>query len=145
MDILNLIDKDIWGVDPFFHTANKIFNKPGGHDIKIDLIEHVDHFTIKANLPGVTVDCIRVNFDLVRHTLNISVVENMEKSEVASGDVHFRERSSFLTSRIIPFKQGSVDVTDIGAKYEDGVLELNVKKINEGINDKNQFVEVKVT
>lgn len=146
MDVLSLIDKDIWGIDPFFHTANKMLNKTGIHDIKIDLIEHADRFEVKANLPGVSPECIKTTFDLMRNTLTISVNRFEEKNTAGSGEVppsvHFRERSSFSLSRVIPFKHGSVAGEKITAKHDNGVLELTLPKTND---DRKQVLDIKIS
>lgn len=145
MEALGLIDRDIWGVDPFFHTAAKLLNKPSAGGIKVDLIEHTDHFDIKADMPGFTKENVNVDYDSRRDTLTISVQQTTE-SDVAHdipGLMHFKERSEIKSSRIIPFKHGSVDPGQIVAKYENGVLTVKLnKRVETDHEDENLSIKI---
>lgn len=146
MDVLGLIDKDIWGIDPFFHTANRALNKAGGHDIKVDLIEYEDHFNIKVSLPGVPAECVKVKFDTTKSTLTVSVDQTIEREREAEppGNVHFRERSSFSTCRVIPFKHGSVVHESITAKCNDGLLTINIDKVKDSGQENAHVFDIKI-
>lgn len=131
MEALGLIDRDIWGVDPFFHTAAKLLNKPSAGGIKVDLVEHVDHFIVKADVPGFTKENVKVDYDSKRDTLTISVEQTTEREGEdvgVPGLMHFKERNEIKSSRVIPFKHGSVEPSQIEAKYEDGVLSVTLNK-----------------
>jgi HSP20 family protein len=145
MDVLGLIDRDIWGIDPFFHTTNRILNKADGHDIKVDMIEYEDHFTVKVNLPGVPSEYINVKFDTAKFTLTISVDQNTEREAEAPVNVHFRERSSFCTSRIIAFEHGSIKPESVVAKSSDGLLTINVDKVAVVGPQNSHVIDVKIT
>lgn len=132
MDVLGFIERDIWGVDPFFNTTGRYSN-----GIKIDLIEHTDHFQLKADVPGVTTENIRVVYDLKRDTLYIHSDQTTESKKTCDqGIMHFNERNEVSSCRMIPFKHGIVDHSKIEAKHEDGVLQVTLKKYS--IDDSNK-------
>lgn len=144
MDSLGLIDRDIWGVDPFFHTAAKLLNKPSSGGITIDLVEQVDHFDVKANLPGFAKENVNVEYDSRRDTLTISVQQTSEREreDPNTGITHFKERSEIKSSRVIPFKHGSVDPNSIDAKYENGVLAIKLSKRIDLEDNKNLSIKI---
>ena len=123
MESIGLIDRDIWGVDPFYHTATKIFNKP----IKIDLEELPDRFYLRADVPGLDKGGVTVEYDSNRDTLTIIVVGDVITNN-APGLIHFKERDDVGSTRVIPFQRGVVDKDGIDAKCNNGVLTITLNK-----------------
>ncbi len=92
----------------------------------IDIVEEKDHYTIKADLPGMNQKDIKVELD--EGVLRISGERNEEKKE-QDKDNHYRyyERSfgSFERRFVLPRE---VKEDAIEAKYENGVLKITIPK-----------------
>ncbi len=145
MDVLSLIDKDIWGIYPFFHTAHRMLNKAEGHDIKVDLVDYEDYFNIKFSLPGVPSDHITVTFDTAKLTFTVVVAQLAERPHAPPANFHFRERPCFSTTRNMHLKHGSVKPESVVAKTNDGLLVINVEKVAGTEQDNSHVFDVKVT
>ena len=90
----------------------------------VDIHETEDSYVVKADLPGMNKDDIKV--DLRDNTLTISGEKKFE--EKASKDNYIRmERAygTFVRSFTLP---PNVDAQKIQAKFKDGVLELTLPK-----------------
>lgn len=121
---------DVWGVEPFFHTAGKLLNKPNSGDIKVDLIEQDTQFVLKVNLPGVAKKDVELKYDTHRDTLTINVSVDLATAPTVTDIIHFKERKLIpSTSRVIPFQHGTVDSTTMKAANVDGVLHVTVQKV----------------
>src|SRR5262245_40180819 len=93
--------------------------------LKIDVAEHNGAFKVKAEIPGVKKEDIQVNVD--GDQVSISTEVKQEK-DVKEGErlVH-SERYYGKASRA--FRLGyEIDEAKVQAKYNDGVLELNLPK-----------------
>jgi len=90
----------------------------------IDLSETKDAYVIKADLPGVSKDDVKVT--LVENVLTITGERKTEK-EVKDQNLHRSERAfgTFTRSFRLP---GPVAGDKIKASYKDGVLMLDVPK-----------------
>ena len=92
--------------------------------IALDVVEEKDQYVIKADLPGINKEDIKVSVEN-----GILTIEGERKSETEDKDkqVHRVERSygRFLRSLNLG---NNVDSSKIHASYKDGVLQLNVPK-----------------
>lgn len=105
---------------------------------KVDITESSEGYAIKADLPGMTKDEIRVNVEEGVLTLSGEKRREIEKSD--RQDYYHFERSygAFSRSFTLPTH---VDSTHIEARYVNGVLEINLKKTEES---KPKAIEIKV-
>ncbi|MGC9132857.1 MAG: Hsp20/alpha crystallin family protein [Nanopusillaceae archaeon] len=90
----------------------------------MDLIDEGDKYAIELDLPGV--DKKDIDISVVDHSLKITAkrkVENKEKGE----DYIRAERISSGYQRIISLPE-DVDMDNIKAKYENGVLRIEIGK-----------------
>lgn len=95
--------------------------------IKIDLSEDDDAYTVKAELPGVSKDDIKIEID--GKQVSISAEVKREKEE-KKGKITLRsERYHGMQYRSFTLGQ-YVDDSKAEAKYQDGVLELKLPKKN---------------
>lgn len=129
---MNLIPRDTWldmdkVFDNFFAPARylnpdeKAFFTP-----HVDIVEKDDHFEIKADLPGVKKEDVKVSLE--NGVLTIEASHNEEKTEEKNGKVIRKERRTgqFLRS----FSLGSnVHDNDIKASFTDGVLTIAAPKV----------------
>ena len=93
----------------------------------LDIFEKNDRFIVKAELPGMKEDDIDVS--VVGDTLTIKG-EKKSEEEINEEDFYHLERTygSFMRSISLP---SNVNADKIEAKYEDGVLEVDLPKIAE--------------
>lgn len=99
-----------------------------------------DAFCVKADLPGMPKDAIKVDVD--GDVLSIEAAREEEKTEAGGGDtVHRRERVATWAKRSLRLPT-SADTGSVDAKYEDGVLQLTIPKKKEE-KERKRKVEVK--
>lgn len=95
--------------------------------VALDVIEEKDQYILKADLPGIKKEDIKVSLED-----NILTVEAERKSEAESQDKKFHriERTYGRYQRSLNLG-ANVDASKIKANYKDGVLELTVPKAEE--------------
>ncbi len=106
----------------------------GGHPTKaavtgvwqpaVDIYEEKDHYTVKAELPGVKSGDIKVS--LTDNTLTLSGERKTEHEEKHEGYHRFeRSYGKFSRSFRLP---SEVNADKVKAKHKDGVLEVEIPK-----------------
>jgi HSP20 family protein len=90
----------------------------------MDLVESDDRFVLRADLPGLTEDDIRIEFE--DRTLTISGERKSEHEENGNG-YHRVERAFGSFSRSLTLPQG-VDPEAVTASFDRGVLEVSIPK-----------------
>ena len=90
----------------------------------VDLVDEGDHFTIKADLPGVKKDEIKLKVNKNSVTIR---AETKKEREEKKKNYYYNERTSSSYFRDIPLPSEVLPDT-AEAKFEDGTLEINVKK-----------------
>jgi HSP20 family protein len=91
----------------------------------IDIIEHDDNYSIEANLPGFTKKDIKI---AVEENELIIEAQHEEKKEEKKGSYCRCERYKGNYRRVLTLSD-HIDKDNIEAKYEDGVLKINIQKI----------------
>jgi len=90
-----------------------------------------DKFQIKADIPGVTKQDIKLNVDGDVLSLSVQKAEQkQDKKEEANWKYHRTERSSTFVRRSLRLPEHA-DLSKISAKYTDGVLAVDVPKSTE--------------
>lgn len=93
-------------------------------DVALDVVEEKEQYVLKADLPGINKEDIKVSLEN-----GILTIEGERKSEAEDKDkqVHRIERSygRFVRSLNLGTR---IDDSKIRASYKDGVLQLNVPK-----------------
>jgi len=92
--------------------------------ICMDVAETEHDYQIKADIPGVQKDQIKVSVDGKQVSINVQVAE---EKKVDDGGLFYRERSYGQQYRNFVLPQ-EVDDSQAQAKYEDGVLLLTLPK-----------------
>jgi len=93
--------------------------------IKIDVEEADDRFVVKADMPGVAKEDIRVDVD--GNMVSIAAEVRREKTEKKEGKVLRSERSVGTMTRAFTLPT-EVDFAKAEAKYAEGVLVLTLPK-----------------
>jgi len=114
--------------DPFFRIGRMADDSNlGMWNPAVDLYEKDDHFMIKAELPGVDKNDIKI--DLKDRLLTLSG-ERTYDNEVKEENYYRRERSYGKFQRAFTLPT-DVDSDKIKADFKDGVLEIEVPKPEE--------------
>ena len=114
--------------DPFFRIGRMDDDSAMGMwNPVVDLYEKDDHFMIKAELPGVDKNDIKI--DLKDRLLTLSG-ERTAENEIKEENYYRRERSygKFQRAFALP---ADVDSDKIKAEFKDGVLQIEVPKPEE--------------
>jgi HSP20 family protein len=134
-------------IDDMFERYNRAIGWPyrgrqevmasGEWSPRVDIAETDNEFTIKAEIPEIKKEDVKVTVD--NGVLNIRGERKQEKEE-KNKKFHRIERyyGSFSRSFTLP---GNVDETKIEASFKDGMLNLQIPKVEEA---KPKAIEVKV-
>ena len=109
----------------FFGAHNPLYGKNAKNLMKTDISEKENGYEIAVDLPGFKKD--EINLDIKDGYLTITAQKGLDKDEEdKKGYVIRRERYAGVCQR--SFFVGDIKPEDIKAKYEYGVLTINVPK-----------------
>jgi HSP20 family protein len=91
----------------------------------MDLVEHEDSYVLHADLPGLSEDDVKIEFE--ENVLTVSGERKTEKREERKGGYVRVERASGVFARSLTLPAG-VDAENIKASFANGVLEIRVPK-----------------
>ena len=125
--------------DPFFD----LFFQPEKRTnhrylMSTDILDKKDHYEMKVNLPDVKKEDLNVSLE--NGYLIIEVNVNTDKQEKEE-DYILNERSCGTYSRRYYVGQ-DVEMKDISGKLENGLLTLNIQKVNEEAVKKSHQIEI---
>jgi HSP20 family protein len=106
----------------FWHPA--MFEDKEGMELKLDLAEDEKNYVVRADLPGVKKDDIRIDID-GNHVSISAQVQNAKEEK--KENVVYSERYEGKVFRSFTL-DCNVDESKAQAKYADGVLELTLPK-----------------
>ena len=111
--------------DNFFGAHNPLYGKHAKNLMKTDINEKENGYEIAVDLPGFKKD--EINLDLRDGYLTITAQKGLDKDEEdKKGHVIRKERYAGVCQR--SFFVGDIKTEDIKAKYDAGVLTINVPK-----------------
>lgn len=120
-----------WRVNPSYREGNEDWH------ILLDVIQKKDDIVVKASIPGVKPEGIRVTVED-----NVLTVKAERKPEAEGNDVVYliqeRPTGSFYRALRLP---ETVDTSKIESEYENGVLTITLPKAEE---KKPKHIEIKV-
>jgi HSP20 family protein len=109
----------------FLETPNSGGSSAGRQWIPaMDLVEREDHFVLRADLPGVREDDVKI--ELEDTVLTVSGERRTEREDHREG-YHRIERATGTFRRSLTLPEG-VDAGAITASFETGVLEITIPK-----------------
>ena len=99
------------------------YNRPGTWSPRIEAFQRGDEFIIRAELPGLKREDVRVNV-----TEDSIVIEGERRDEFENthGDVYHSERSYGSFYREIPLPEGAIS-ENANATFKNGVLEVKLQ------------------
>lgn len=122
------------------HLGRKLYGKHAGKVMLTDVREHDDHYEVEIDLPGFKKEDL--NIELSEGYLTITANKGHEQEEKnKEGKIVRQERYSGTMSRSF-YVGEEVTGAEIGAKFEDGVLKLNVPKKEVKKVDENHRIAI---
>lgn len=113
----------------FRNIDRRLYGKNAAREMKTDVHEHEDHFEVDIDLPGFKKD--EINVSLENGYLTVSAAKGLDKDETTKKGKMIRcERYAGAMQRSF-YVGDALTEQDITAKFENGVLTLNVPKKEE--------------
>lgn len=134
-------------LDDFFDGANlfgyvPVSRKMSTEFMKTDIKEHENHYEMQIDLPGFKKEDLKLQLNNGYLTISASHDENNDEKD-KDGKVVRQERYSGSMQRSF-YVGDNLKQEDISAKFENGVLILNVpKKAPEKEVSETKYIEVK--
>ena len=111
-------------------AQKKLYGRHAANSMKTDVQEHDDHYEVDIDLPGFKKD--ELSLELKDGYLVITAAKGLDKDEKEKKTGKFVRRERYAGSMSRSFYIGEdIKEEDIHAKYEGGVLKLNVPKPEE--------------
>ena len=124
----NLFDDffdDNMGMFPVWNGRNPLYGKHAKNLMKTDVRETEDTYEMDIDLPGFKKD--EISLDLTDGYLTIRAAKGLDKDEQDKKGKYIRqERYAGACSR--SFYVGDVELEDVSATYEDGILKVSMPK-----------------
>jgi len=105
------------------------FGEPMNLRMPLDVIENDDEFVVKADVAGIDPENIEITYTDNNLSIKGEII-NERDEEDEEGRYHLRERRYGTFSRTISMP-GTVDVENIEAETENGVLKIHLPKKEE--------------
>ncbi len=116
-------------LENFYDDGEMGFAEPLNLRMPLDVVETDDEFVVKANVAGIDPENIEISY--TDNNLSIKGETREEREEEGEeGRYHLRERRFGTFSRTISMP-GTVDVENIQAETENGVLKIHLPKKEE--------------
>jgi HSP20 family protein len=123
MDPFDIFDFDIWPID--IERELKSLNKLLKTRVPaIDLTDEGDSFKLVADLPGMSKDEVHVRVDPDKIVIR---AEKKKEKETEEKNYYIAERKNVRYFRVISLPE-EVDPDSAKAKFDNGTLEITVKK-----------------
>jgi HSP20 family protein len=135
MALATLFGDDLF--HPFLHADPRHAVRPNGSQLStmsrgmpIDVVEKEKTIEIKADVPGVNKDDIKLNVEGDVLSISVQRENKTEDKEEEGVKYHRSERSMMYANRALRLPE-TADLEHVKAKYENGVLEVEVPKLEE--------------
>lgn len=109
-------------------AQKKLYGRNAANMMKTDVQEHEDHYEVAIDLPGFQKD--EITLELRDGYLVISAAKGLDKEQKDSQTQKYVRRERYAGSMSRSFYIGEeIKKEDIHAKYESGVLQLSIPKV----------------
>ena len=113
-------------------TFNSLFNDAFSKEMKTNIEETENEYIVTSELPGINKENININID--NGNLIIEVNQETNKDEEKNKSYLIKERASLSIKR--SFYLDQIDENDVKAKFENGILTIQIKKLTQTIDPK---------
>ena len=118
----------------------KLYGRRAGHEMSTDVHEHEDHYAVDIDLPGFKKDEIRL--ELENGTLTVHAAKAVDKEQTdKAGKVIRQERYTGAMQRSFVVGDALTE-EDISAKFENGVLSLNIPTKDARKLPEKKFIQI---
>lgn len=124
----NLFDEffdDNFGMFPMWNGRNPLYGKRAKNLMKTDVRETENTYEVDVDLPGFKKD--EISIDLSNGYLTIQAAKGLDKDEEDKKGRYIR-RERYAGSMSRSFYVGDVKPEEVSAKFENGILTLDVPK-----------------
>ncbi len=121
------------------NNRNPLFGKGLGN-LRTDIKETDEAYLLDVEMPGFKKEEVSAEFEDGYLTINAKKTQENETKDENEKYVK-KERYSGECKRTYYMGQ-NIDQEKISAKFEDGILKLNVPKINKEIEEKNKYIRI---
>ena len=104
----------------------KLYGKNAHREMKTDVREHEDHYEVDIDLPGFKKD--EITLELKDGYLTVTAAKGLDKDEKDKAGKLIRQERYAGTMQRSFYVGDSLTEEDIHAKYEDGVLRVDLPK-----------------
>ncbi len=130
---------DDWFDFPMMRDMDRrLYGKNAARVMKTDVREHDDHFEVDIDLPGFKKD--EINLSLENGYLTVSAAKGLDKDEKNEGGKVIRQERYMGSMQRSFYVGDALSETDISAKFENGVLCLNVPKAQPKLPEKKTIM-----
>ena len=119
----------------------KLYGKNARNIMKTDVKDSGDHYDVAIDLPGFKKDEISVSVDNGYLTVSAEKGQEKEEKEEKNGRYIRRERCAGSVSRSY-YVGSAVKPEDVKAKFEDGILALQVAKKEEKEEENKALIKI---
>lgn len=119
----------------------RLYGKNARNLMKTDVKDSGDHYDVAIDLPGFKKDEISVSVDNGYLTVSAEKGQEKEEKEEKNGRYIRRERCAGSVSRSY-YVGSAVKPEDVKAKFEDGILALQVAKKEEKEEEKKALIKI---
>ena len=110
----------------FRNIDRRLYGKNAAREMKTDVHEHEDHFEVDIDLPGFKKD--EITLSLENGYLTVNAAKGLDKDETTRHGKLIRQERYAGTLQRSFYVGDALTEHDITAKFENGVLSLNVPK-----------------
>ena len=132
---------DDWMIPSFRELENadrKLYGKHAARVMKTDVRDHETHYTVDIDLPGFKKD--EIELKLENGYLTVSAEKGLDKDETdKKGKVICQERYAGAMQRSF-YVGEAVTEEDVKAKFEDGVLQIEIPKKEEKLPERKTIM-----
>ena len=135
MDLFDDFDRNFFR--GFTQPDRMLYGKNAARMMKTDVKETKEGYELAVDLPGFKKE--EIHLELQNGYLTISTEKNLENKEEKEGKILRQERYSGTMQRSF-YVGGNLTEEDIQAKYEDGVLRVDLPKKEPKVPEKKQIL-----
>lgn len=123
------------------HGLNSFFDSFWGQKMSTDVKDMGTHYLLQCELPGVTKDQIKVSINGNKLVIQAQYENETEEKNEKNGQYIYRERQAGSYQR--SFDVSDINVKEIKANYENGILSLELPKLQPSAAD-DDSIEVEI-
>ena len=122
------------------HMDRRLYGKNAAREMKTDVHEHEDHYEVDIDLPGFKKEEIQLKLE--NGVLTVNAAKGVEKEEKdKQGKLIRQERYSGALQRSF-YVGEELTEEDIGAKFENGVLTLNIARRDQKKLPEQKYIQI---